>query len=179
LDGYGYGIIFHPAKGENMKKLVVYYSLSGNTEKVAETIARELKADICRVEEVKKRSKFLQYILGGFAAGRDKSCEIKPIDIDVHDYDLILLGSPVWAAKPVPAINAFIYGTEFKKKKVIAFFTMGGSEYEKAKNNITAKIHKRQGVVTDCFGIRTGRRSHDVVIKETKKVVKKRLKHLG
>lgn len=161
-----------------MKKLVVFYSLSGKTEIVAKTIAKELKADHCRVEEIRKRNRFLAYLTGSFAAMRDKCSEIKPVALNVHDYDLILLGSPIWASKPVPAINAFISNTDFKNKEVIAFFTMGGTGYEKATKNMTMKIEKSLGKVIDSFGIRAKRNS-DLIVKETKKMIKSHLKHLS
>ncbi len=162
-----------------MKKLVVFYSLSGNTEIVAKTIAKELKADLCRVEETRKRNRFLVYMTGGFAAFRDKCSEIKPVALDVHDYDLIFLGSPVWASRPVPAINAFISSTDFKNRKVIVFFTMGGEEYRKAVSNITLKVENRSGIVADSFAVRTGKKHHDAIVKETRKAIKSHLRHPG
>lgn len=161
-----------------MKKLVVFYSLSGNTEVVAKTIAKELKADLCRVEEIRKRNRFLAYLTGSFAAMRDKCSEIKPIALNVCDYDLIFLGSPIWASRPAPAINAFINDTNFKNKKVIAFFTMGGSRYVKAINNITVKVEKRSGIITGSFAIRAQKNS-DAIVKETKKTIKSHLRHLS
>ena len=162
-----------------MKKLVVFYSLSGNTEVVAKTIAKELKADLYRVEEIRKRNRFLAYLTGSFAAMRDKCSEIKPVVLNVHDYDLIFLGSPIWASRPVPAINAFISSTDFKNKKVIAFFTMGGSGHVKATNNITVKVEKRSGKVIDSFAIRVSRKNSDAIVKETKKATKSHLRHLS
>ena len=161
-----------------MKKLVVFYSLSDNTDIAAKTIAKELKADLCRVEEINKRNRFLAYLTGSFAAMRDKCSEIKPVASNVHDYDLIFLGSPIWASKPVPAINTFIGNTDFKNKKVIAFFTMGGTQYEKAAKNMTMKIEKSSGKVIDSFGIRAKKHS-DEIVKETKKTIKSHLRHLS
>lgn len=162
-----------------MKKLVVFYSLSGNTEIVAKTIAKELKADLYRVEEVKKRNRFLVYMTGGFAAVRNKCSEIKPVTLNLHDYDLIFLGSPTWASRPVPAINAFISNTDFNNKKVIAFFTMGGEEHEKVTKNMTMKVERNSGKVIDSFAIRTGRKNSDAIVKETKKAIKSHLRHLS
>ena len=161
-----------------MKKLVVFYSLSDNTEIVAKTIAKELKADLYRVEEVKKRNRFLAYLTGSFAAIRNKCSEIKPVVLNVHDYDLIFLGSPIWASRPVPAINAFISNMDFKNKKVIAFFTMGGTQYEKATKNVTMKIEESSGKVIDSFAIRA-RKNRDIIVKETKKTIKSHLRHLS
>ena len=161
-----------------MKKLVVFYSLSDNTEIVAKTIAKELKADLCRVEEIRKRNRFLAYLTGSFAAMRDKCSEIKPVALNVHDYDLIFLGSPIWASRPVPAINAFICNTDFKNREVITFFTMGGTEYKKATKNMTMKIEKSSGKVIDSFAIRAKKNSV-AIVKETKKTIKSHLRHLS
>ena len=162
-----------------MKKVVVFYSLTGNTRTVAKTIAKELKADLCEVEEVKKRNRFIAYFTGSFAASKDKCSEIKPLALNIHDYDLILLGSPIWAGKPVPAINAFISNTDFKHKKVIVFFTMGGSGYVKAVRNISAKVKKCSGTVTNSFVVQVSRRNSDAIVKETKKAIRSHLKHLS
>ncbi|MFC2024487.1 flavodoxin family protein [Chloroflexota bacterium] len=160
-----------------MKKLVVFYSASGNTEIVAKTIAKDLKADLCRLEEIRKRSRFLTFLVGSFAEMRGKCIDIKPVEFNVHNYDLILLGSPIWASKPVPAINTFIRNTDLKNKEVITFLTMGGTGYEKATNNMTMKIEKSLGKVIDSFGVRATRNS-DAIVKETKKAIKSHLKHL-
>ena len=162
-----------------MKKLVVFYSLSGNTELVAKTIAKELKAELYRVEEIRERNRFLVYLTGGFAAVRNKCSEIKTVALNLHDYDLIFLGSPTWASRPVPAINAFISNTDFENKKIITFFTMGGSGYEKAINNITVKVEKRSGIITDSFAIKVSRKNSDAIVKETKKAIKAHLRHLS
>jgi flavorubredoxin len=130
------------------------------------------------VEEINKRNRFLAYLTGSFAAMRDKCSEIKPVALNVQDYDLIFLGSPIWASKPVPAINTFIDNTDFKNKKVIAFFTMGGTQYEKAAKNMTMKIEKSSGIVIDSFGIRAKKNS-DAIVKETKKTIKPHLRHLS
>jgi len=162
-----------------MKKLVVFYSLSGNTETVAKTIAKELKAELHRVEEIRKRNRFFVYLTGGFAAIRNKCSEIKPVELNLHDYDLIFLGSPTWASRPVPAINAFISNTDFNNKKIIVFSTMGGEEYEKVTKNMTMKIEKSSGKVIDSFAIRVSRKNSDAIVKETKKALKLHLRHLS
>jgi hypothetical protein len=56
---------------------------------------------------------------------------------------------------------------------------MGGSGYEKATKNITVKVEKRLGIITDSFAIRAGRKNRDVIVKETKKAIKSHLRHLS
>ena len=150
-----------------MKSLVIFYSQSSNTKLAAKTIAEELKADIMRVEEVNRRSRAGLYFAGGMAAARDKSSDIKPLEINMDDYGRIFLGSPVWAGKPVPAINAFIKNTDFKGKEVVVFFTAGGDKFEKTVQNISQKIENSGGKVVGSFGVSTARNTPSGIERDT------------
>ncbi len=61
-----------------MKSLVVYYTRTGNTRFVAQTIAAEIGADVEEVVDLKKRSGVLGYLSGGSDARRGKETEIAP-----------------------------------------------------------------------------------------------------
>ena len=141
------------------KVLVVYYSRTGNTQLVAEIIALALKAEVRRIEEGKERKGFISaYLFGGYSAIREKCSDIKPMDFNLEGYDLIFLGSPVWALKPAPAVNAFVSKANFKNKKVVLFFTMGGTNYKKAADILTKTIEEKGGIVKSSFGIQSGKR---------------------
>ena len=101
-----------------MKKLVVYYSLTGKTELVAKTIADEAKAELIKIEEEeKKKETFCIYGRGSEAIKGIKS-KIKNIDIN-KDCKLIFLGTPTYAGNPPPAINAFISKLILPIKKLL------------------------------------------------------------
>ena len=53
-----------------MRKLVAYYSRTGNTKFVAEKIAEQLDADLCEVADKKNWKGKLTFLTGGFAAMR-------------------------------------------------------------------------------------------------------------
>ncbi|MDD5254095.1 MAG: flavodoxin [Candidatus Nanoarchaeia archaeon] len=108
-----------------MKTLIVYYSKTGNTKKVAEELNKQIKADVEEIIDTKKRSGILGWILGGRDAVRNKLTKINPIKYNPEDYDLVLIGSPVWGFKVVPAIRTYL--TENKFKQVAFFCTMDGS----------------------------------------------------
>jgi len=61
-----------------MKSLVVFYSLTGKTKLVAQTIAEALQVDLVEVEEVKPKRGFATYFIGGFAATNNKGSKISP-----------------------------------------------------------------------------------------------------
>jgi len=123
-----------------MKKLVLYYSRTGNTRFIAEEIALNIKADIEEIREKKSR----KGILGWLGAGKDAFKEL-PADIDKlkHDpkkYDRIFIGQPVWAGKMNPAIRALIQKYDFSKKKVVLFCSMGGDHDDKCLRQTKEKL---------------------------------------
>jgi len=112
-----------------MKKLVVYYSLDGNTKEAAEKIASELAADIMRLVPVKDIPKkgLMKFLHGGAGATKQKGTELQPYSRDVSQYDAIILGTPVWAGKPCVAVNQFLMDLSTPEKVVAAFVFAGGN----------------------------------------------------
>jgi flavodoxin len=157
-----------------MRSLVVYYSLTGKTRLVAQAIAEALNTTLLEITETKTRKlgPFI-YLVGGFGAITNRGSKTNPVDVDLKQYERIFVGSPIWASRPVPAVNSFIYQTNFEGRSVIPFFSMGGTTPEKALANITAKIEKRQGKVTGSFAITSYRVSDEEIISRTKEAMKK------
>jgi len=156
-----------------MKSLVVYYSLTGKTRLVAQAIAEALNATLLEIEERRPVPMPFVYLSGSFAAFTNRGSKINPIDVDLKQYERIFVGSPVWAYRPAPAINSFIYKTNFEGRSVIPFFTMGGDNAEKALANITTKIEKRQGKVAGAFSITSYGVSDEEMVARAKEAVKK------
>jgi len=155
-----------------MKSLVVYYSLTGKTRLVAEAIAEALNATLVEIEERRPIPFPFVYLSGGFAAFTNRGSKINPIDVDLKQYERIFVGSPVWAYRPAPAINSFIYKTNFEGRSVIPFFTMGGDDSKKALANMTTKIEKRQGKVAGSFAITSYKVSDGQIIARAKEAAK-------
>jgi len=108
-----------------MKILVAYYSKTGNTKKVALEIARALKADVDEIIDLKKRSGILGWLIAGRDAMKEKQTEIVTTK-DPGDYNLVIIGTPIWAWNTTPAIRTYI--TQFKDKfKNVSFFITSGS----------------------------------------------------
>ena len=122
-----------------MKKLIVYYSRTGNTKFVAEKIADQLNADLCEVTDKKNRKGRLTFLTGGFASLREKLTEIE-VPKPIEDYDFIIVGSPVWAGKITPAIRKFLVTNDFSDKLVALFVTLGGDKAEKTLKNMKETI---------------------------------------
>jgi flavodoxin len=107
-----------------MKVLVTYYSRTASTKKLAEEIANCLKADIDEIIDKKKRSGPIGFLTGGRDAMKEKETEIE-FEKSPENYDLVVIGTPVWAGNVTPAVRAYLKKNKFKK---VAFFcTFGGS----------------------------------------------------
>jgi flavodoxin len=155
-----------------MKSLVIFYSLTGKTKLVAQTIAEALNAELVEIEEVKPRKRgFATHLTVGFAAITNKESQIKPVNVNWNRYDMVFIGSPVWASRPTPAINSLVYANNFQSQSIVPFFTMGGDNADKALENITAKIERSQGKVISSFAVKSYGLSDEKIIDGAKKAI--------
>jgi len=108
-----------------MKTLVVYYSRSGTTKNVAETIARRLRAEIEELVPIKGYAGFFGFLRGGFQASFKATPVIRDLKTDPSAFELLVIGTPVWASKIAPPVRTFIKNHKSKFKKVACFCTSG------------------------------------------------------
>ncbi len=127
------------------KTLVVYYSLTGNTHLIAEAIQKELSADVLELHPVKelKAGKFTTYMWGGAQAKMHRKPDLQAYDTKVNNYDLIFLGTPIWAWTCSPPVRSFIGKEKLAGKKVALWCCAGGDgikglgRFEKELKNCT------------------------------------------
>lgn len=115
------------------KVLVVYYSLTGNTKMIAEAIAESIDSDILELKPIKELNaeSGMKYFWGGFQATMKKKPKLEEFDINPLDYELIILGTPVWAWTISPPIRSFL--SKFRLSgKMVALWTCSGGDGVKA-----------------------------------------------
>jgi flavodoxin len=110
-----------------MKSLVVYYSRTGNTEKVATDIARLLGSDMEKLVEKNDRSGIAGYLKAGKDAMLKKNAALAQLQHGVGEYDLVVIGTPVWAFTMTPAVRTYIDHARGQVHDIAFFCTMGGS----------------------------------------------------
>lgn len=117
------------------KVLVVYYSATGSTKAVAETIAETAGADIFEiVPKNKYTSADLDWTDNGSRVNAEHDDESKR-DIALEkvtpdnwsDYDTVFVGYPIWWGIAAWPVNNFVKGNDFTGKKVIPFCTSASS----------------------------------------------------
>jgi flavodoxin len=104
-----------------MKILIVYYSKTGNTKKIAKEIAKNLNADLDEIKD-------LQYqgwnVLGKVMFKKETKIKYKKNPLK---YDLVIVGTPVWAWNITPPVRTYLNKNKSKIKKVAFFCTYGGN----------------------------------------------------
>lgn len=116
-----------------MKKLFLYYSLTGNGDFLAKKM-EEKGYEIRKVTEKAKAPKvfFFRVLFGGFRAGLGLKGKLIDYDPDVSAYEEIVIGSPIWNGRFPPAINAVLSKTDLSNKKLTFLFYSGSGDYPKA-----------------------------------------------
>ena len=104
-------------RGITMKTLVVYYSRTGKTRFVAEKMASELKADIEEVVDLKNRSGRFGFLRAGYDATRGNETKIWETKKSPSDFELIVVGTPVWNSRPASAISTYLKRSDLLVRK--------------------------------------------------------------
>lgn len=113
-----------------MKKLLItYYSWSnGNTERIAKMLQNEVGGDLVKIDTMTPYSGSYDEVVnqGQEEVQRGYEPEIKPIDVNIADYDVIVIGTPTWWYTMAPAVRTFLHEQNFEGKTVVPFMTNGG-----------------------------------------------------
>jgi len=126
-----------------MKTLVIYFSHTGNTQKIAEVIAAKYESDMEQIKEVSERAGASGYLAAGRDAMFKRPGSIQPIHKDPAQYDLVFLGTPIWAWSISPPMRAFIAAHRSKLNQVAFFCTEGGSGGKRAFRQMAELIGKQ------------------------------------
>jgi len=104
-----------------MKILVAFYSRSGKTKKVAETVSEILKCDKEEIFDIKSREGIVGFLRAGTDGNLRRLTTIKEIKNNPSLYDLVIIGTPVWSSSVSTPIRTYLslYQEDFKK---VAFF---------------------------------------------------------
>jgi len=106
-----------------MKNWLYYYSLNGNTKFIAGQIALETGADVLELKpktDIPEKG-FMRYLWGG----REVMAKQTPLLSDpgkkAEEYEMIFIGTPVWAFSFAPAVRSFFKNVHLENKKIALF----------------------------------------------------------
>jgi flavodoxin len=131
-----------------MKRLFIYYSLSGNGDLVANFL-KEKDFEIRKVESKLKLSKnlFLCMMKGGFLALTGSKPKLINYDNNIDNYDEVVIGSPIWNGRFAAPTNTILKETNLEGKKLTFILYAGGGEAPKTVKKIN-KLYPNSKVIT-------------------------------
>src|SRR6056297_1668923 len=125
-----------------MSILVVYYSRSGMTKKIAQAIAEKLGADQEEIISLEERKGLTGYLKSGQEAAQKKLAKIKPPEKKVGDYDLVIVGTPVWVGTMSSPVRTYLNSNLGRFRKVAFFTTQGSIKDQKVFKELTEILGK-------------------------------------
>lgn len=140
---------------KDKKVLVVYFSETGNTQKLAKLISDEVGGDFRRIETVKPYPTG-QELFDYTKNERDEDArpELKDLEVNMDDYDVVFVGYPIWwYTLPMP-IYTFFDKYDFDNKIIVPFNTHEGSG--DGGTYSTIKSWEKNAKVLDGLAIRGG-----------------------
>lgn len=126
--------------------LVVYFSRTGNTEKIAEYLIELTDADGYVIEAaVPYTDDDIKYQDDNCRANKEQNDKtVRPEIADpissIDSYDTIFLGYPIWWGQEPRIIDTFLESYDFSDKTVIPFCTSGSSGIETSEKNISELV---------------------------------------
>lgn len=138
-----------------MRNIIIYYSRTGKTKLVAETISQEIDAQLIEIKDKTNRSGSIGFVKGALDTITNNDTQIEPNTIDLTPYDNIYIGTPVWASKVAPAITEIIKNLKLENKNVITFATLNKHGAETTLNILNDAIKEKNGKIIKSFAIIT------------------------
>lgn len=109
------------------KILIVYYSRSGTTRRVAKILSETLNGSVEEITEVRGRNGLYGYWRSAIEARRKQSATILPVKNDPSNFDLVVIGTPVWARSVSSPVRAYLTANKARLPDMAFFCTLGGN----------------------------------------------------
>lgn len=108
--------------------LVVYYSLTGNTARVARDLAARLDADVESIRDEGHGAGVLGQFVAAFDSLRRAPAYISALQRDPAEYAIAVVATPVWTGQMTPAVRAYLAEMRGRLKSVAFLVTSGDTD---------------------------------------------------
>ena len=106
---------------EEGKTLIIYYSRTGKSKIISETLQKMISADLLEIKDKKNRSGTWGFISSAYDSFFDHKSEIEPAHPDLSLYSSVIVVSPVWNWKISTPVITLIKNNSFKGKKFMMY----------------------------------------------------------
>lgn len=151
---------------EEPKPIVVYYSRTGKTRRVANTLKEELSSEIEEIKSTKDREGFWGLITCVLDSLLERDDALEPFNKDLTGYDPIIIASPIWIGKLSSPARTFIKQVGLKDKHVYIFITYNGSLTEEKEKALKESITSQGIELKDLYKVITKEKTEEDVQKD-------------
>ena len=139
------------------KKLVLYFSESGNTKAVAEELQKQLGADIESILPEEPYSGNFQETMQRVQKENQSGTlpKIKPLKVKIDDYDVIFMGYPIWGGSYASPVASLLKEQDFAGKKIVPFCTFGSGGLNTSSDALVKALPKAN--IQKGYGVRAAR----------------------
>ncbi len=139
---------------------VLYFSLSGNSKRIAEKIAAQGGCGLSQITDDKNWKGIFGFLRGGFYALRfKKTTPVIDPEVDFNELDHILIVGPVWAGNAAPAVYSLLEKEKSNLQKVCLVLSSGGGDTDP----VFKKLEEKIGPIPFKFGIPKDKADEDAV----------------
>ncbi|MEZ0536670.1 flavodoxin family protein [Caldicellulosiruptoraceae bacterium PP1] len=108
--------------------LIVYYSLTGNSEKIANYLSTLIDSDTERIQDLTNRKGIIAFLRSGYEALYKKCPNIKKLNADVKNYENVFVITPIWAGNIASPVRTFLVENINSIKNLTLIFTQASNE---------------------------------------------------
>ncbi len=128
-----------------MKNLIVYYSYTGNTKKVAEEIAKKVNGTLCPLTLKEDYTKDYDALVNEMESSNNENNqpELKDLNVSLDEFDRVFVLTPVWWYTLSCPVNTFLHQNNLEGKEVILVSTNAGwlgETFENMKKLVKGKV---------------------------------------
>lgn len=122
--------------------VIIYYSLTENTEEVAQAIQEQTGADMYKLEPVEPYPTSYGEVAGLVREQQEQGIfpELEDLDVDLTQYETIFIGSPTWHGYISQPVQKWLMDTELSDKNIAPFFTSGSQPIENPQSDLRELI---------------------------------------
>ena len=146
--------------------LIVYYSRSGTSRIVADTLKEQLACNIEGIHSTKDREGFLGVLTCVFDQLLNRDDTLQPLEKNPNNYNPVILVSPVWVGKLASPARTFIKQTRLDGKDIYLMLTYNGSLSGDKEKAIAEEITAQGGILKGIYKIITKEKTEDEIKKE-------------
>lgn len=152
--------------------ICIYYSRTGNTEKIAQLIKEKLNCELLCITDGKNRIGTKEYLRAGYESMKGILPKLKSFGMQkkIEDYRNVIICSPIWAFNICPVIRSFLnsYGKKIKGKTYFVITHDSNMSYDNKINKLDYYLQNKHTAHLSLCNRKTNNAKINIFIKNIK-----------